>query len=280
MCRGFNSLHHHSLLTPNHLDRGLLLPCIFTLSNALSLNSMNLVLDEGNTAFKLAIYDGDKLLRKAVFEPHEHSEMHTWIRETTTIQQLIVSSVVDKGLDVSAYAFRRIRLNHTVPLPIVNNYETPQSLGNDRIANAVAARCSHPDENVLVIDLGTCLKYDIVRSDGHYLGGAISPGMEMRFKALHHFTDRLPLLKEHIQSPWGYGATTVQSIYKGVVQGMYHEINGFIQRYQATFSTLTVLITGGDMPHFDRPFVVNTLARQTLTLDGLNEILMYNVQDC
>ena len=239
---------------------------------------MNLIIDEGNTAFKLAIYRGDEIQQKAVFHPSERQEMHSWISDfLSQIKHVIVSSVVVNGLDLSRYKFNELVLNESTALPIKNTYSTPETLGRDRLANAVAAWFLHKNGNSLVIDLGTCIKYDLIDAKGSYLGGNISPGIKMRFAALNHFTAKLPLLQK-TNIDFTYGTNTESSIYNGVEQGVFHEMNGFIEKYKSDFSELTIFMTGGDANFFDKPFKCDIFAHADLTLFGLNKILIYNVE--
>ena len=240
---------------------------------------MNLIIDEGNTAFKLALFDADKKVKSRSFEPEEREEMHSFISDhLSQIKYVIVSSVVNKGLDLSRYKFNELRLNHLTPLPLLNKYATPETLGKDRIANAVAAWTLNPNQNSLVIDMGTCIKYDLVAANGEYLGGNIAPGIKMRFRALHQFTDQLPLLTAK-EIEFAYGVDTNTSIYQGVQQGVFHEINGFIRRYSHQYPGLTIFMTGGDTNFFDKPFISDIFADSDLTLRGLNKILSYNVKN-
>jgi type III pantothenate kinase len=239
---------------------------------------MNLIIDEGNTAFKLALYSEDAMVEKASFYPSERQEMHSWISDyLSQIKHVIVSSVVETGLDLSRYKFNELVLDEKTKLPIDNKYKTPETLGRDRLANAVAAWYLNKNANSLVIDLGTCVKYDLVSAKGEYLGGNISPGIKMRFESLNHFTAKLPLLQKK-DIDFTYGVDTDTSIYNGVEQGVYHEMNGFIEKYKSDFSQLTIFMTGGDANFFDKPFICDIFAHSDLTLFGLNKILIYNVE--
>jgi type III pantothenate kinase len=240
---------------------------------------MNLIIDEGNTAFKLALYEDKTLVKSRAFKPIERQEMHSWISDSiTTIQHVIVSSVVNDGLDLSRYTLNELVLDHSTPLPIQNNYQSPETLGKDRIANAVGGWIKNPKGNTLVIDLGTCIKYDIISSAGIYSGGIISAGIKMKYKAIHKFTANLPLL-DSIGVVSDVGTDTESSIRSGVEQGIYHEINGFIKQFSSAYSELTIFMTGGDAKFFDKPFIVDIFADPNLTLFGLNEILKYNVEN-
>ena len=175
--------------------------------------------------------------------------------------------------------FRFVKLDHTTPLPLINCYETPETLGRDRLAAAVGAGTLHPQQNVLVIDCGTCIKYDMVTSAGEYLGGAISPGLEMRFNALHTFTDQLPLVTNPGAQPSLIGATTHDSITSGVINGTQAEVRATIDQYNSAYNDLTVLFTGGDatavMPA-ELSGKKRIFADQYLVLKGLNAILQHN----
>ncbi|MBD3636546.1 MAG: type III pantothenate kinase [Crocinitomicaceae bacterium] len=240
---------------------------------------MNLIIDEGNTAFKIALFEDDQLVRSKVFYPTEREEIHSWISDNiTSIRHAIVSSVVNSGLNLDRYKFNELRLDQRTPIPLQNLYKTPETLGKDRIANAVGVWARNPRSNSMAIDLGTCIKYDLVSANGEYLGGNISPGVKMRFNALHHFTDQLPLLNQ-AKLDFNYGTDTNTSISNGVVQGAYHEINGFIELYRQQFPELTIFMTGGDAKFFDKPFIVDIFADPNLTLFGLNKILKHNVEN-
>lgn len=239
---------------------------------------MHLIIDEGNTAFKLALYHEGELVEMKVFYPDDRDEIHSFISNyLSQINHAIVSSVVNEGLDLSRYNFNVLILDAHTPLPIQNKYSTPHSLGKDRIANAVGVWSKNPKGNSLVIDLGTCIKYDLINANGEYLGGNISPGIEMRYKALNTFTDQLPLLSKSV-SPLLYGIDTNSSIHSGVQEGAFNEINGFIQTYNKQFPHLTIFMTGGDANSFDKPFIYDIFAHPNLTLFGLNKILSYNVE--
>jgi type III pantothenate kinase len=269
----FKSLYHHSSKPLQKTEE------VFLFNKFRQFCAMNLIIDEGNTAFKLAVYERDTQVDFHSFESIEKQEMHSWISDRlSTIKHVIVSSVVNNGLDLSRYNFNELRLDEATPLPIQNEYKTPQTLGRDRLANAVGAWFKNPNQNSLVIDMGTCIKYDLTSSNGSYLGGNISPGIKMRFGALNHFTAKLPLLRRN-KVAFSYGIDTNSSIHNGVEQGVYHEINGFISKYLDDFGQLTIFMTGGDAKFFDKPFICDIFAHSDLTLFGLNKILAYNVEN-
>jgi type III pantothenate kinase len=173
--------------------------------------------------------------------------------------------------------FPYIFLNAGTPIPIKNQYKTPETLGNDRLANAVGATIIFPEKNVLIIDMGTCIKYDFIDKNKNYHGGAISPGLEMRFKSLDKFTDQLPLI-EPSENFSLTGRSTEESILSGVQNGIIFEINGMIDQYKKKHDELKVIITGGDHAFFANHLKSSIFAAPNLTLQGLNEILEYNVR--
>lgn len=164
---------------------------------------------------------------------------------------------------------------HT-PLPLINRYQSPETLGRDRLANAVAACVHYPGRDVLVLDMGTCLKLDFVNSSGEYLGGSISPGLLMRYRALHAFTARLPLL-EPVASTALIGTDTAGSIHAGVLEGYRAEAEGMIAAYTLEKPGLTVLLTGGDAPRFLDRLKSRIFAAPDLTLRGLHAIYLHQL---
>jgi type III pantothenate kinase len=163
-----------------------------------------------------------------------------------------------------------------LPLPVKNGYATPQTLGVDRIAAACGANALFPENNCLVIDAGTCVTYEFVDATGVYRGGAISPGLKMRFQALSVLTARLPLV-EPVHTPELTGASTASCIQSGVVIGLMEEMNGVIRRYEEKFDKLRVILCGGDTPFFENQLKASIFASPELVLSGLNSILSYNV---
>ncbi len=240
---------------------------------------MNLILDLGNTQLKAALFNHKDLIDKALFNYSEKELLVKWLkRKKISKFNLIISSVVNNKLDFGSEfnILKKVELNKDTSIPIKNNYKSPDSLGMDRLSNAVGAWAINPNKNSLVVDLGTCIKYDLISEEGSYLGGNISPGFVMRYKALHHFTDQLPLIKDYDLNVT-FGIDTKTSLQCGVQYGIINEINGFIERYTSQFNQLTIFMTGGDAKHFEKSFKNHIFANSNLTLIGLNEILLHNV---
>lgn len=231
---------------------------------------LKLTIDEGNTSTKVALFKDDELLQKISNVGFE--EVINRLKEA---DRAILSTVKSNSnyLNLSHSSF--LNLDTTTPTPIVNKYTTPRTLGKDRLALVVGANHLFPNQNVLVIDLGTCLTYDFLNSEGHYLGGSISPGLRMRCNALHNFTDKLPLVTPTI-IPSLIGDTTESSILSGVINGMFSEIDGIIQRYTIKHPNLKTIITGGDANFFDKGLKNTIFASSDLLMIGLNKILDYN----
>ena len=166
-------------------------------------------------------------------------------------------------------------LDKKVKLPIIINYDTENTLGQDRIANACAAAAKFPGASSLIIDAGTCITYDVLKKGREFVGGAISPGLQMRFKAMNDYSARLPRLHKLSKSEFP-GRSTNESIEAGVHYGILGEIHQFIEETKQSFGQIKVLLTGGDISHFEKAIKYPTFANPKLTLLGLYEILQYS----
>lgn len=239
---------------------------------------MNLIIDIGNTTAKVAVFDGCEMV-EILTESNQSLNCLDALRSKYCIRQGIVATVIDLNEQVlaclAALPFPLLWLNHETPLPVVNLYETPETLGYDRIAAVVGANERYPHKDVLVIDAGTCITYEFIDSKGQYHGGNISPGMQMRFKALSQFTGRLPLVDANgRQLPMGRDTET--AIRAGVLKGMEYEISGYITSLKHKYPELLVFLTGGDEFSFDSNVKNVIFADKFLVLKGLNRILNYN----
>lgn len=170
---------------------------------------------------------------------------------------------------------KKLLLTHQLPLPINLMYETPDTLGMDRIAAACGASIISPERDCLVIDIGTCINYEFIDAKKNYHGGAISPGMDIRFKAMHTFTARLPLvkLKSEVQLT---GTSTEKCMQSGVFYGIVGEIEAMIHHYQQKYPQLSVILCGGDASLFENKLKPTIFAAPDLVLMGLNRILSHN----
>ena len=240
---------------------------------------MNLIIDIGNTATKLAVFQLDKILEaQAVPTKGMVSEVEKILEKHPEIIQGVLSSVIflEPSAINSLLKLLPIKvLESSFRMPFNNCYETPLSLGVDRLALMAAAVKHHPKTNVLVIDAGSCITYDFIDAEQNYLGGAISPGLQMRYKSLKAFTSNLPLL-DKITPNQRIGNSTEASIHSGVVHGVAHEIEGTIEDYQNKYSDLTVILTGGDADFLCKQFKISIFANSIFLLEGLNFLLEFN----
>ncbi|MFD0798809.1 type III pantothenate kinase [Maribacter chungangensis] len=240
---------------------------------------MNLVVDIGNTYTKFAVFKKNELLFHEYFEASVFVEKVKSVFDSfPTINHAILASVGnldEKAFEVLMLFCEVHVVSQNSKVPFKNSYATPQTLGIDRIALATAAFYHNQGGNTLVIDAGTCITYDFVNDFNEYLGGAISPGINMRYRAMHEQTEKLPLLKK--EAPLDFiGNATSSCMHSGVVHGVLNEIEGVISQYQHRFEHLTVILTGGDS-HFLSKRLKNTIfADSKFLLKGLNYLLEYN----
>lgn len=235
---------------------------------------MNIVIDVGNNYIKVGSFNRERLMRTQVY-----SQMEDVIAgiQAEKPERILISSVRNHTdfsiLNNMAVVYF---LNTEMRLPIDISYETRDTLGTDRIAAAVGASTLFAGENNLFFDLGTCLTHGFINERGVFEGGSISPGVDMRLKALAHFTERLPLLKAEKEAVLT-GKSTSGSIMSGVVNGIQFEMEGFIHAYQNKYPTINVLLTGGNASLFEKRLKEPIFAVAELNLIGLNRILNYNV---
>lgn len=240
---------------------------------------MNLVIDAGNTHIKYAVFRRNQILHvEASPEAGFTDHIKDLFEKYPGIERAIISSVSNLeawAADVVSVFCDVFILGPGCRVPFKNSYATPQTLGPDRMALATAAFYHNPKGNTLVIDAGTCITYDLVNDHGEYLGGAISPGLFMRYNALHEFTRRLPLLTpENILD--FIGNATESSMHSGVVNGICLEIDGVIAQYKSRFRDLTVILTGGDAQFLSKRLKSSIFAHSNFLLEGLNHLLDYN----
>ncbi len=236
---------------------------------------MNLVIDHGNSATKVGIFDHHTLIEKFTFS--NENGLNEFL-QSANVDQVVISSVQGQGLTLAkkVNAVKTFILHHTLPLPIQNHYTTPETLGVDRLAAVCGANAIFPLENCLVIDAGTCITYDFIDKEKNYRGGAISPGLKMRFEAMHTFTAKLPLVSPRSKIPL-VGNSTESCMQSGVVNGIVFEMDGIIQEYTKKYSGVRVILCGGDTGFFENQLKALIFASPELVLIGLNSILNYNV---
>ena len=240
---------------------------------------MNLIVDVGNTRVKFAVFQENKLSWKTSCKHKKFQEKYKDVtKKYPEIEQAIISSVgklktkdfktIDKELKV-------LILDSETKVPFDNKYGTPKTLGVDRIALVSSSVFHHPDVNALIIDAGTCITYDFVTKENVYLGGAISPGIRLRYRVLNDFTANLPLLEPEIPEN-EIGDTTDNSIHSGVMLGVVHELDGVINSYLRKYTDLTVILTGGDAKILSKQLKSSIFSTSDFLLEGLNYILDFN----
>jgi type III pantothenate kinase len=238
---------------------------------------MNLVIDIGNTSVKAAIFDGRDLVIMERIADDSIETIRKFYGEAR-IDKIILSSVaVDPSETVTQLREAGFLVHHLTwksNFPFTNAYQTPETLGVDRLAAVAGAICRLGKSNMLVIDAGSAITYDLV-SDGEFKGGFISPGMEMRFRALHTFTGRLPLCT--YSHNFRYPATnTADAITGGVVMGLAFELNEYIRSVRKEYSGLVTILTGGDSEMFTELINDEFITIPGLVIEGLNYLLEYN----
>ena len=239
---------------------------------------MNICIDIGNTNAKVGIFNNDELV-----------EVKQGLRDRDLIklvkamhpEHVLVSSV-RKGVGKIVQQIKKfaptLLLDRKLPLPFLNSYKSPETLGYDRIAAVAGAQVYYPGENCLVVDIGTCITFELINSKGIYEGGGISPGVEMRFKAMRKFTSGLPMVGSSSNAPV-IGKTTKECMQSGVLHGIVSELKGNIELYRQFFNDLRIIFCGGGAIFFESKIKDDIFAIPNLVLIGLNRILRYNLND-
>jgi len=242
---------------------------------------MLLAVDVGNTKIKAAVFEGSELVAKYNFEADDLDKTFKEIfTRHANIASAILSSVGNSNevlLEVLSEYTDVIVISHSSHFPFLNNYSTPHTLGIDRMVLAAGAVLQFPHRHRLVIDAGTCVTYDFITDGDYYLGGAISPGLRLRYESLHNFTAKLPLLSPEL--PLHYtGNSTSQSIHSGVVNGLLNEIEGFISQYSEQYQELIIILTGGDADFLAKRLKNTIFANSNFLLESLNFLYTYTIK--
>lgn len=240
---------------------------------------MNLVVDIGNSRIKVAIFNHGELLINLLFDELSVENISILLGKYPTLNKVILTATRPYSPKLKIFFSEKfdvfIELNHQTPIPIDNLYKNPETLGKDRLAAAVGANKLFPNQNILIIDAGTAITYDVVNKNNQFLGGNISPGLTMRFKALNHFTGNLPLVKPDNVNIF-LGKETTEAILCGVQNGILFEIEQNIETLDKIYNNLKVILTGGDIKFFDKKLKNSIFVHSNLILIGLNRILEFN----
>ncbi len=250
--------------------------------------------DIGNTRYKGGFFEENNLIE--TLETKEENEILSFIDnliEKHSIENIIIASTrTDLANFLSKTNQNKLKntflLSSDLPVPLKNHYQTPKTLGTDRIAGMCGAKAIFPTQNCLVIDIGTCITYDLIDKEDNFFGGTISPGVSMRLRAMHEFTQKLPLLEwnsiENLQDnqqnnfPNLQGNSTKEAILSGAINGVMMEIQGIIYHFERLYQDLHIILCGGDAFYFEKSLKGTIFAHPKLVLYGLNRILQYNVK--
>lgn len=242
---------------------------------------MNLVIDQGNTVTKVAIFKEEILLDTFLYEVFD-VDVCISLLANFSIKKCIFCSVIKSSGEVLSYLNNKLPnflfIDENTSLPIKNKYKTPQTLGKDRLAAAVEASELFLGKNVLVVDIGTAITYEFIDNQSNYHGGNISPGISMRFKALHKFTGKLPIVDRFGDLP-DLGYDTETAIRSGVIQGVVYEISVYIENFSAKYPDIEIILTGGHTKYIESQLKNRVCVDINLVLKGLNRILNYNVKE-
>jgi len=241
---------------------------------------LNLIIEQGNSATKVAVYNQKRMILSSDYNDFSGFDLNQ-LFDRYPLKNGIFSTVVDIKKELITLLENRLErfffFDRNVRVPIEIRYQTPETLGRDRIAVAVGANFLHPQKDMLIIDAGTAITYEVVEASGVYLGGNISPGMTSRFHALNRHTKRLPLVEERECVPL-LGTSTETAILAGVVNGIAYEMDGYIDEFKSKYQGLYVFLTGGNAFYFEKRLKNAIFAEKKLGLIGLNRILEYNVE--
>ncbi len=237
---------------------------------------VKIAIDKGNSATKFGVFDKDTLLA-VNYAPHDdQSSLLNTIRQYQPEAAIVSSVMADEDFaEIKNLVPKFVLLNSDTPLPFINLYATPQSLGKDRLAAVAGAQSLYPDSSVLIIDAGTAITFEILLKGKTYIGGNIAPGLEMRFQALNSFTSKLPMVSKQEKHDFP-GLSTNEAIASGVINGMVFEMEGYRSTCLEKWGINKTILTGGDSDFFAIKLKNPIFANQNLVLLGLNRILEYN----
>lgn len=243
---------------------------------------MIFTIDVGNTNIKAAVFKEVNLVEKFVFQKNDlKNNFQNILKKYPNSTNAVLSSVGKLEENEISWLKSNLNLheiNQNSNFPFVNLYGTPKTLGIDRMVLASGASLLYPNQNVLVIDAGTCVTYDFITKNKEYLGGAISPGLRLRYQSLHNFTAKLPLLvKKYPENV--IGNNTNESIHSGVVNGLIYEIEGFISEYSVKNEQFTIILTGGDANFLANRLKSIIFADENFLLKSLEQLYTYNLQN-
>lgn len=237
---------------------------------------MNLIIDIGNNFTKIGTsLSTNKIININIFR-NNSIRIIDYINSINNIEKIIICTVGKENIELrQSISAQILNFTYTTSIPIKNLYKTPETLGLDRLAAIIGGNTLFPNKNLLIIDAGTALTIDFINSKTEYIGGNISPGLQMRYKSLNTFTEKLPLVSKNNEFNI-IGNSTKTAIESGVQQGMVNEIDGYINHFKKNYKDLRVILTGGDGFFFEKNLKNSIFANSELVLLGLNNILLFN----
>lgn len=242
---------------------------------------MLLAIDAGNTQIKWAVFEQNTLVKKENITYNDwRNSLKNILINFSNIKNIVVSSVgkLNKEDFFDLYSTIEIEfISNVSKFPFKNLYATPQTLGIDRMILASGAVLQFPKKNRLIIDVGTCITYDFIDENNNYLGGAISPGIKLRYESLHNYTAKLPLLTKQIPEQL-IGNTTNQSIHSGIINGIVMEIDGYISSNLKIYDNFIIILTGGDTDFLAERLKNTIFANSNFLLESLNQTFQYQQQ--
>ena len=252
---------------------------------------MLLAIDIGNTRIKVAVFEENTLLEQFNFNSvNLQNELHFILNKYKKASELVVASVSNISEEAFSEFESQVRIHFissNFPFSFNNIYSTPNTLGIDRMVLANGAVLKYPKQNRLVIDAGTCITYDFIDENDNYLGGAISPGIRLRFESLHNYTAKLPLLKLEVLSDENseiekipfIGNSTSEAINSGVINGVINEIEGFISQYETVYPKFIIILTGGDAEFLAKRLKNTIFANSNFLLESLNQTFQHKIKN-
>lgn len=239
-------------------------------------NETLILIDAGNTLIKVGLIQNDQLIEVRRYTLDQTDDFHKFAKLKGASQFVISSVLSDSDTEKIVDSLENVFvISPKTPTPFTNKYDSPLTLGIDRVCNVSYVKSKIDTEYGVCIDVGTCIKFDIVDREGQYYGGSISPGIDLRYKALNDYTGKLPLLSNKTSLDI-VGNDTKTSMRSGVINGVKKEVQGFLESYEEQYESLTFFVTGGDSKYFDLESKNDIFADENLTLLGLYEIFKHN----
>jgi len=243
---------------------------------------MNLIIDIGNTNTKIAVFQSYNIIEIDIFNVENTFDgINEFLSKYNAVNNTIISNVstIKNSTIINKTELNKAYfLSDKLKLPFNNMYKSKETLGSDRKALVSAAIKHYPNNNVLIIDAGTCITTDFIDATGNYYGGSISPGINMRYDVLSEKTSNLPKLEKKIPSQI-IGSSTEDSIHSGVINGIVYEIKEYISLYEKQYKDINIILTGGDSDFLSKPLKISIFANRNFLLEGLNFILNLNIED-